>query len=114
MLTNHTVSLDLSLRMREAGWKQEGSLFYWHKHKRTNKWIVSAISLSHYQYADKVAAISAGELMERIPMKEIYILKDKNELFFCRWDRTMYAAEDKSLPNALAKLWLHMKAEKII
>lgn len=72
-LSNHTTSLELAIALRDAGWPQEGSLFYWVKSKLNDSpWELitnegkEQIENNGWPSFDFVASPTASELMERM------------------------------------------------
>lgn len=67
MLTNHVVSLELSLALRDAGYPQEGSTFYWLKAgdvwDLNYGWVDNVFGLEVHDSATAPLASELGEML---------------------------------------------------
>lgn len=110
-LHNHTVSRELAIALKEAGWPQE-SLFYWRSplpHHGWNEWSLGESELGHGSEA--FASPTASELMERMP--DGYFAYRRGKSWFTGKDLHQIAAAvaSDSMPNALATLTLFLAKE---
>ena len=123
MLTTHVVSQGLAEELREAGWPQEGSTFYWVKVYPYSlvlpgpSWeLMYHGQLVDYKEGEYLfyAAPLASELMERIPGG--YFAYRRGNSWFTGKDlhQIAVAVASDSMPNALATLWLHLKKEGLL
>lgn len=129
MLTTHVVSQSLAAELKEAGWPQEGSTFYWNTwgNKFGNPFITASKGGLVEDMTPYLAASPlASELLERMPVS-VSIENDErtNKLMVMKLESTwlcqyefldsdgdgwgVYA--DASLPDAIAKLALHLLKE---
>jgi len=114
----HVTSLPLSLALREAGYKQEGSVFV-HiktKHARGIYYVTEAIRpLLAMPDTEWCAAPLASELMAELP-EYVYLSRTHKSCIasFLTSDLDTIQEEAGTLPDALAKLWLHIHSQKII
>ena len=130
-LTNHTTGLELAIALRDAGWPQEESLFYWVMAQDGSWHLQSDRTCGGFdcdvpqEWKDKgiaIASPTASELMERMPAKideSYYLQVDKMPSFYCAYyenyadERQGHKIEKRStlLPDALAKLTLFLVEE---
>lgn len=129
-LSNHVTSLPLSIELRDAGWPQEGSQFYWCEIGQQMPYQDTEFSGEYVlrykgklreefeDLRDMVACPIATELMERMPDKT----------FVTRWEgryraRTSFDGPKikgissqgmDTAPDALAKLSLHLIKKGIL
>jgi len=137
--SNHTTSLELSIALKKAGWPQEESLFYWSS--ATSK-DFRLIYLTDYRSVDNpyddhlkdlledgsdevVSSPTASELMERMPYRcpmhggGMNICTSFGGGWFVGYGNHQnsegcHVEEDADIPDALAKLALHLIQEGII
>jgi hypothetical protein len=128
-------SLDWSKKLKEAGWSQEGSTFYWQEHQPTHEfhvWFRDVLHLSEVKVPGLCfAAPTAEEILRRLP-KDItkndgscYAL----EVYFCAEDGNCLvykpmirgqimqladAANKDSLANAAAAMWVYLSEQKLL
>lgn len=143
--SNHTTSLELSIALKEAGWPQEESLFYWQvikiqKDKSSGGSLISRsdkptlpkyvnFKLPTENILEYIAAPLASELMEQIVSKSsshtLLSLEEVGENLIARkngkylvkrneYSETIKGHYANSMPDALAKLALHLIQEGII
>lgn len=125
--TNHVVSRELAEELRDAGWPQEGSTFYWsvpkpdagntENEKRTLKTINAIIVSSGISYGPcftNVAAPLASELMERMPGGYFAYRRGSSWLTGKDLHHIAVAVANDSMPDALARLALHLIKEGIL
>ncbi|MFA5388885.1 MAG: hypothetical protein WC312_03925 [Candidatus Omnitrophota bacterium] len=138
-MEKHCTSLEISKQLKETGWKKETE-FWWIEDKSGNNKILlysykQYINLDAYGCRDAqnncYPAPLATEILEELPsfIQQAYKynltiekLGDEYSGFYQYSDRDcdyllagMDGAKfDKSLPNALAKMWLYLKKEGII
>lgn len=130
MLSSHTVSLPLALELRTAGYPQDDALFYWKQDETGEPYLVAGNSRYMTSKGEILAASPlASELLEALPN----IIKKSPYRYYLEVIKLggCYAAtyqrfssssnqfllddkKDKSVTDVLAKLWKHLKAEKII
>lgn len=131
--TNITTSLELSKQLKEAGLKAE-SEFYWlidspdpktGKERSRLEYCGNDKPLSD-EWKEIIPAYLTDELLNELP-HEVYCVKDyttvttdpdSQQVFYYRVNyglgkKPVYF-ESKSLPNALAKMWLYLKQEGLI
>ena len=126
MLTSHCTSLELSLVLREAGYPQENALFYYVRAKlHTPKyWGLQYVDDVKRDYDDKnkyeiIASPLASELMEKMP-EQVAELLDYGDYhwkpkMWCFWKKSGDAYEaEETLPDTLARLFLHLRQEQLI
>ena len=131
-MKNYVVSLELAKRLKEAGYPQDGEYWYYREHGGEGEVLFHneiAAEMGHGFLPDsKIAAAPlATELLERLPQR-IGINKTKDfTLQVWKTDYAEYvvmyvgldheskltahdpAAHDKSLPDALAEMYLWLK-----
>lgn len=124
MNPNHCVSLELSKQLKEAGYKQEGEFWWsWLQDANFNNHIALVTERQEDWYGDIATRICyvaplASEIMERLPHSKIaWIGKTIDGRY--RIDEqdgghTGAMRVDENLCNALAKMWLYLKKEKLI
>ena len=139
-LSSHVTSLALSLALREAGYKQEGSMFIWTRAwtrkggelKKDGKYY---LAYNQYHGEGNLAAPLASEILEDEIMNGYVIgttwFKDEERHAVCSWYETYSNGEAKqneyehvapyappcyrkTLPDAAANMWLHIHSQKII
>jgi hypothetical protein len=124
----NTTNLELSRELREAGYPQE-SYFYW------EKWITEEegysllhyISITEWNEDDKnrmFASPTADEILERLPLfikdnghgrGRLVVEKGINGWtvgYINDWGRMN--KNDKSLADAVAKMWLYLKKNNLL
>ena len=122
MLTTHVVSQGLAEELKRSGWPQEGSTFVWikTKHAKGIYFVTEAIkSLLTMPDTEWCALPLASELMERMPPEvEAHRYEDadtKNWVAVLRveddWSKYHHLEVADTLPDALAKLALHLIQE---
>lgn len=139
-LTNHTVSRELAIALREAGWPQppkHKSIFYWNP-KVDGSWAIERAQLSVRRLEDtsnssvgmvlieSVAAPTASELMERMNAVEVEgrlywlaITKGTDVLYCASYEHYHHDSVDvlpgevweENICEALAKLALFLVKE---
>lgn len=131
MLTTHVASQGLAEELKRSGWPQEGSTFYWLR-QGGSEWIIVQHMLletylddtGHLRFSTRgntevIAAPLASELMERMPPEvEAHRYEDadtKNWVAVLRveddWSKYHHLEVADTLPDALAKLALHLIQE---
>ncbi len=129
-LEQQVVSLQLAKQLKEAGYPQDESLFYWYeqyKDLNTGKgniyweanhetsWFPSPGSCVR-RTGNKIAAPTVAELGEKMP---IYIQTHKTngeqgKKWYCsHMIRKNFSNEDTEA-NARAKMWLYLKKENVL
>lgn len=129
MLTSHVVSHSLALALRDAGYPQSDSLFIWTRAwtrkggtlRKDGKWY---ITYNQYHGEGNLAAPLASELMERMEgrLQHRFLLtiqKPDPDAYSAAYDDTVNAESlayncEKTLPDALAKSWLHLRKASLI
>jgi hypothetical protein len=125
-MDKHCVSLELAKQMKEAGFNKETE-FWWVHNKIRDTWEIkyglSECIKEHQESWEHYPAPLATEILEELPnelgnLKELTIHKLPEEKWRVNYwdDEKLKCIQkfDKSLPNALAKLWLYLRKEKII
>lgn len=95
-----TVSLETSLKLKEAGWTKETHKFHFKS------------PLNRIE--DKINAPNTDELLEELPKHMaliIGLMADQKE-WFAKWDMQNFYGS--SLPEALASMWLYLKKEGLL
>lgn len=124
MIENHVVNLELSKRLYELGFKKD-SIFSWNYEKDQNKW---QIWWNEFQqdYPKQIPAYFSTELLEILPVfikvweenNYLRILKSSIEDYQVEYSRAGYdfscIEHDESLPNALAKMLIHLIEKKLM
>ena len=136
-LEKHVVSLDLALALRENGYPQENALFYWYRQEEY--YGAGMLQPAGEPFLDRyeaepsfpikrlAAAPLASELMDLLPKSCPKHGHPKLDLCFgfgkylaSYYDAT-YAptgcegvGEDDTAPNALARLFLHLRKASLI
>lgn len=140
MPTTHVVSQGLAEELKEAGWPQKDSEFYWEMcdlYLENGAYVGEGNGFEDWDVVhssgdgltdgdeDHVAAPLASELMERMPGliggRFLRITKTASEDYLAFYedntlgapvdDTTIEDQLDKTLPDALAKLALHLMKE---
>ena len=123
-------SLELCQRMKELGYPQDGSLFYWSVLKRRGE----PASIIHFGYKGHgthnktrtlYAAPTVGELLEKTIKDSnvvwnifynisngLWLIYETGILGYCTGKDLDFV--DKSLSNALSKMWIHLKEQGLI
>jgi hypothetical protein len=122
-LQSHVTSRELSQALKEAGWPQEESLFYWYRQesyygagifqKEGEPFLDTYIDEPGFPCKRLCSAPTASELMERMKRKTTFILtahEDDEEFTLISQGKTFQG----TVPDALAKLALFLKQEEII
>lgn len=112
-LKKHTTSLEISLALRDAGYPQGVSIFYWvdDGEGELHDWTVVKEGWTQMK---KIDAPLASELMERMP--DGYFAYRRGSSWFTGKDlhQIAVAVASDSMPNALATLWLHLNKEGLL
>lgn len=127
-MKNHVVSLELAKQLKEAGYP-EAQRFYWVKPSSAQKpFVVSRLNMQQRDpdtLEISIAAPLATELLEQLPasvedeefgLAEIHIYKQEQDKWLVIYDTeegTILSKEckNKSLPDALAMMYLYLKKE---
>lgn len=139
-LSSHVVSLDLALALRDAGYPQEPYIYKWFlvdgkRHVLLNHDEFMRFKDFESSLLGQAVAPLSSEIMEQEIMNG-YVLgttwfKDEEQHAVCNWYETnsagvaqvnAYQAEapyarpcyGKTLPNAAAKTWLHLRKASLI
>lgn len=123
-MTNHVPNLELSKRLKEAGFPQESD-FWWVNQPngglRTSgyKWKLESKPRTRILQYEYIAAPLATELLERLPAeiknggKEYWLRVGKNipyyEIGYCDNGTCLPTTAGMTLPDALAEMWLWLK-----
>lgn len=125
MLTTHVVSQGLAAELKSSGWPQEGSAFYWSRYDFENEhgaYVgdgkgIEAWMLVHGEDVLEIddtfiACPLASELMERLP-DFVNLSRSHRGCHASILDRDLEPIEEiaDTLPDALAKLALHLMKE---
>jgi len=118
-IVEQVVSLELSKKLAEAGYPQEG-YWWWNQHFRDfredNDYAILERDNKAYDYVRICAAPTVSELMEQLPVT----IPTEKHLQITKWDNAtgghFFAVDygivdhngfsDVSLANACAKMWL--------
>src|SRR5215471_12039049 len=111
-----TVSKDLAVQLKEAGFPQSKSEFYWVESNHKDKFIV-VYSAGLAPHIRLFAAPTAEEIFERLP--ECIELNNTLwaitiEKYFDKWHIRYGQSEDcmdEMLAEAAGKMWLYLKKE---
>jgi hypothetical protein len=120
-MEKYTTSLEISKKLVEAGWNKEAK-FWW----------VKTVATNCFELAIKVGDIFRfingmfGEGVLQVSIEDKYpsplateILEELPDLRISKGDNYVIAPDDggleidKSLPNALAKMWLYLAQQEI-
>jgi len=125
-IENHVTSLELSKELRKVGFPQK-SQWIWDEHYEEPTVFHSNEVLMYQRHMKSVyAAPLATELLEVLPNKvwikkrqydvRIHILSLGDYLIVCHHNdfKNYTEAYDKTLPDALAKMYIYLKKEKLI
>jgi len=118
MNEKHVVSLELSKKLKEVGYPQEGGYFVW-KEQDTGNWDIVEIfiEMAKTSPGDFAVAPLASELMERLPdsIRDYDLIVSKlDDEFFVYYERDGVAVregfdfKDTNLCNALAKMYIYL------
>lgn len=131
------VSLELAKQLKEAGYPQNYSEFYWLTRFQEKESILqnkSAIAMGIY-YDQSISAPTADEILEQLPFRldhsrEHYLIIGKQymghyAIGYCYKKRSSHMNiminqkgniifVDPELPNVLAKMWLHLKENNLL
>jgi len=122
MKTNHVVSLEIAKQLKEVGWKKD-TMFWWCNGATTH--LFTTPTHLHFSEckADHFPAPLATEILEELPdwwgenEAGIIIFKDCGTWFVqCKknmLDKPIVDFNDDNLCNALAKMWLYLKKNKL-
>lgn len=115
-------SLELSKQLKEAGYQQEDSLFYWNE--------VGSLEYADHEtwvgYTTDIAAPTAAEIGERLPVN--FSCNKGSRMWVCRhwWGEHpnplrnqesgthWHMEKDKGEAEARAKMWLYLKKEGLL
>jgi len=139
-LHSHTTSLELSVALRDAGWPQEESTFYWVNFQNTRStplklaWRLVRAEESHAftvaateelgrkleemvggtEWVESIASPLASEILMGLP--DGYMTYRIGSSWFIRTneEKVPVAVAMDTPQNALGKLWLFMKKEALI
>ena len=130
-----TVSLPLAQQLRDAGFEQEGNLFYWTLCSLPGENAIPTWKIGlnfYYSFCNDplyIAAPTASEILERLPsyfihpqIKErlfLYIYKDDANLWRIRYGQWgtqigIQVPKEKSEINVCASMYLYLRKEKLI
>ena len=120
MNEKHVVSLELSKKLKEVGYPQEGGYFVW-KEQDTGNWDIVEIfiEMAKTSPGDFAVAPLASELMERLP-SNVWTNGGNNQLerFVVNYVSTDGRSEneivDINLCNALAKMYIYLAENKLL
>ena len=133
MNEKHIVSLELSKKLKEVGYPQEGE-FWWVKHKKLEEWCLSDTpNRENNEFFDssnfiRVIAPLASELMERLPLSIGYIppdidpgyglviqpVADRVYVYYFNGKKEYCRVYDTNLCNALAKMYIYLAENKLL
>ena len=124
-MEKYCVSLEIAKKLKEAGWKKETE-FWWHETMKVElvdkvwykgvkedvggRFFPAPITdeiLEELPYEIKIQDRFYWLCIEKEPDHYIVFYKDENK------DISEFR-EDKSLPNALAKMWLYLKSNNLL
>ena len=118
---NH-LSLELCKRLREAGFPQDSSIFYWVNYN-DNSWKLNfdELKVRPSSVVDVVACPLAEEILERLPKavkdnQRIKIIPHKvpNGWEWAVYYEKLHFIEHEILIEALAQMWFWLKKENLI
>ena len=122
-IREHTVSLDLALELRDAGYPQENALFYWYRQEEY--YGAGVLQPAGEPFLDRyeaepsfpikrlAAAPLASELGEVLPDK--FKSRKLGPAWWC-WMPNDSASSVRAVtePNARAEMWLHLRKASLI
>lgn len=124
MSPNHCVSLELSRELKENGYPQEGEMWWMESYWGDGTMIRWDIVSEKDKDIGENSCVSplATELLERLPVPLLVFTKmpkGKKEIQYIityadTFGKNPATTIDESLPNALAKMWLYLRKEKLI
>jgi len=140
-MDKHCVSLEIAKQLKEVGWKKETEFWWVYNKLRDEHKICYGLSdccKNHSESWEYYHAPLATEILEELPKKDdsdnlarwrFEIELTKGGMYYCRYDSIdgreipdnskeenedkWVLINDKSLPNALAKMWLYLRKEKL-
>lgn len=126
-LSNIVVSLELARELKEVGYPQE-SLFYWEWTTPADEpYCGASVTTKEAKYSckedphlDWLAAPTATELLSELPTdndtKDLLTIHRhwQTKEFHVEYEDTGVFQRDKSLPNALAKMYIYLKKEGLL
>jgi hypothetical protein len=120
------VSLELAKQLKEAGYLQDNSEFYWVKNDIMQE-VIGKYSVIQAHNAQRVpkdivcAAPLADEILDKLPKGEIYI--GVTNTYSIRWvkgrtyigeQNTTYELSADTLADGSAQMWLYLKKKGLI
>ncbi len=117
-----TVSLETAKALKDAGFRQDNMAYYYpgelscFKGPVSMEWGIESGLNSHFKYAAPTTDELLEELPEIVKDQRLNISKERN-LYFVSYeyeDNLLQCFHRKSLPEALAQMWLHLKKESLI
>ncbi|MCK4578022.1 MAG: hypothetical protein KAU50_04485 [Candidatus Marinimicrobia bacterium] len=119
-LEDQQVSQDLSRQLRDAGYPQEG-LWWWRKNDNNTSY--SLVNIGYGKDRNKFSAPTVAELGEALPhLSKCW--RSRNNSWICEYTElprpdnvlniTRTCLEASTEADARAKMWLHLKREKLI
>lgn len=128
-MEKYCVSLEIAKKLKDAGWKKETEFWWEHHFKEIDNGqgvteLISKIELNSRSYVGEFyPAPISGEILEELPatitkdgfsaILEIRIHNNTKDV--CYYHPHLFFAEtDKSLPNALAKMFIYLKSNNLL
>ena len=118
-MEKHCVSLEIAKELKEAGWNKETE--FWWVPPCDVSIEVTKICAWNLEYAEDglnngrgIPAPLATEILEELPIStDIHKTLKGYRIARCVKDDVVFQL-DLTLPNALAKMWLYLKKEKLL
>jgi hypothetical protein len=125
-MQSHTTSLEVSKELKEAGWKKETKCSWTDAYRVDGNFDLVNISFLKCSGKNVYPALLSDEILEELPQgvykESSYYLVIHPTLtgwtveyrYRIFTDEVLCCLEDKSLPDALAKMWLYLKKENLL
>ncbi len=122
-LENQVVSLELSKELKEAGYKQEGLWWWnccWSGCDKKGEPYTLLLREKANGWEDWIAAPTIAELFEQLPKKigdktiNVHKVLEGYEVYATNQYGASYERFDYNLANAMAKMYLYLKKERLL
>jgi len=115
MTPTYVTSLELSKKLKKAGYPQEGE-FWWIANIKS--WDLPELCykgyLYQYQDCNKIVAPLASELMERLPIFTWICKHDINGEYAIQNEIDLHKEYDNNLCNTLAKMYIYLVEQRLL
>lgn len=132
-----TVSLEWAKKLKEAGWPQNSSLFWWaefyNKSSTTpdelfqqlvddDEWDFGSINVMHgfresgyLKQLKRLSVPTAEEILQRLPMNDVTLTGD-GRIFCCTYDKGFTSNDEvgDNLANAAAAMFCYLAERKLL